>query len=91
MTTRPDLTRLLTPQSIAIIGASTNLSSISRRPPHDMAALAIAARRMAQPVARDCIAAEACEIHACAHTHHSAQKHFQFVHAAYHWLTYVTD
>jgi acyl-CoA synthetase (NDP forming) len=32
MTTRPDLTRLLTPQSIAIIGASTNLTSISGQP-----------------------------------------------------------
>ncbi len=30
--TRPDLTRLLTPQSIAIIGASTNLTSISGQP-----------------------------------------------------------
>lgn len=29
---RPDLTRLLTPQSIAIIGASTNLTSISGQP-----------------------------------------------------------
>lgn len=32
MPTRPDLTRLLTPQSIAIIGASTNLTSISGQP-----------------------------------------------------------
>lgn len=32
MTTRPDLTRLLSPQSIAIIGASTNLTSISGQP-----------------------------------------------------------
>lgn len=32
MTTRPDLTRLLTPQSIAVIDASTNLTSISGQP-----------------------------------------------------------
>ena len=32
MTNRPDLTRLLNPQSIAIIGASTNDTSISGQP-----------------------------------------------------------
>ena len=31
-TTRPDLSRLLTPNSIAIIGASTNTASISGQP-----------------------------------------------------------
>ena len=41
---RPDLTRLLSPRSIAIVGASTNAASLSGQPLYHMLAMGYAGK-----------------------------------------------